>query len=141
MESIFNTIVFNMCRIADTSYFSSAARSHCTNECRIKGSFECRASAFAAWRQHRHHKRGKHVFFSVFHVYQAWIFVHKCIGCFCCVEAFRSTGIYGQNGYTALMRAAREGHTECVRLLLESGADTEAKTQVRNSEQSASVFA
>ena len=36
-----------------------------------------------------------------------------------------------QHGYTALMRAARNGRTECVRLLLEGRADKNA-SDVRN---------
>ena len=35
-----------------------------------------------------------------------------------------------QNGYTALMYAADNGHTDCVRLLLNSGADKSAKNKV-----------
>ena len=34
-------------------------------------------------------------------------------------------------GDTALMAAAEKGHTECVRLLLDSGADKEAKNNAR----------
>ncbi len=34
-----------------------------------------------------------------------------------------------QDGYTALLFCAEEGYTECVRLLLESGADTGAQTR------------
>ena len=41
---------------------------------------------------------------------------------------------WAQNGFTALMYAAREGHMDCVRLLLEAGADTEAKSSVRYSD-------
>ena len=36
-----------------------------------------------------------------------------------------------QTGRTALLAAAEAGHTDCVRLLLEAGADTEAKDKVR----------
>ncbi len=36
-----------------------------------------------------------------------------------------------QGGYTALLRAAENGHTDCVRLLIERGANKEAKTSVR----------
>ncbi len=36
-----------------------------------------------------------------------------------------------QGGFTALLRAASNGHTDCVRLLIERGADKEAKTSVR----------
>ena len=35
-------------------------------------------------------------------------------------------------GGTALMMAAHQGHTDCVRLLVEAGADTEAKDFVRH---------
>ena len=37
-----------------------------------------------------------------------------------------------QSGYTALVFAARNGQTECVRFLAESGADTEAAGDVRH---------
>ena len=36
-----------------------------------------------------------------------------------------------QSGYTALRYAAENGRADCVRLLLEAGADTEARTNVR----------
>ena len=36
------------------------------------------------------------------------------------------------SNYTPLMKAATNGHTECVRLLLEAGAAVNAKTWVRN---------
>ncbi len=36
-----------------------------------------------------------------------------------------------QNGWTALMWAAQNGHADCVRLLLDAGADKDAKTRVR----------
>ena len=36
-----------------------------------------------------------------------------------------------QSGYTALFWAARRGHADCVRVLLEGGADKEAKDEVR----------
>jgi ankyrin repeat protein len=36
-----------------------------------------------------------------------------------------------QDGTTALMFAAQRGHAECVRILLQSGANKEAKNQVR----------
>ena len=36
-----------------------------------------------------------------------------------------------QLGQTALIRAAGNGHAECVRLLLDAGADTNAKDEVR----------
>ncbi len=36
-----------------------------------------------------------------------------------------------QNGSTALIRAAHEGHTECVRLLLEAGAVKNTQNSVR----------
>ncbi len=37
-----------------------------------------------------------------------------------------------QLGMTALIIAANCGHTECVRLLVEAGADANAKTDVRD---------
>ena len=36
-----------------------------------------------------------------------------------------------QDGLTALMRAAANGHAECMRLLLDAGTDKEAKNNVR----------
>jgi ankyrin repeat protein len=36
-----------------------------------------------------------------------------------------------QNGATALISAAEKGHTDCVRQLLQSGADKNAADQVR----------
>jgi ankyrin repeat protein len=36
-----------------------------------------------------------------------------------------------QGGATALIIAASNGHMDCVRLLVESGANTEAKTKVQ----------
>ncbi len=38
-----------------------------------------------------------------------------------------------QGGWTALMRAARLGHADCARLLLDAGADKNAKGEVRAS--------
>jgi hypothetical protein len=38
-----------------------------------------------------------------------------------------------QNGWTALICAATNGHADCVRLLLDAGADKEAKDSVRAS--------
>ena len=37
-----------------------------------------------------------------------------------------------QGGWTPLIRAARHGHMDCTRALLEAGADKEAKTNVRD---------
>ena len=37
---------------------------------------------------------------------------------------------HAQNGVTALMLAARFGHVDCAQLLLQAGADKNAKTQV-----------
>ncbi len=39
--------------------------------------------------------------------------------------------VQSQYGYTALIRAAKHGRAECVRLLLEAGADKDAMTNVR----------
>jgi ankyrin repeat protein len=36
-----------------------------------------------------------------------------------------------QDGWTALMYAAQDGRAECVRLLINAGADKEAKDNVR----------
>jgi ankyrin repeat protein len=49
------------------------------------------------------------------------------------VAAFaRHLGIRAQYGYTALIRAAWAGRANCVRLLLDAGADKEAKNEVRS---------
>ena len=40
-----------------------------------------------------------------------------------------------QRDSTALTLAASEGHTECVRLLLDAGADTSARAEVRRADQ------
>ncbi len=37
---------------------------------------------------------------------------------------------HAQNGLTALMHAARFGHVDCAQVLLEAGADKNAKTKV-----------
>ncbi len=37
-----------------------------------------------------------------------------------------------QEGFTALLYAARHGHAHCVRLLIERGADKEVKSTVRD---------
>ncbi len=52
---------------------------------------------------------------------------------FTLIPACSGSGVVvrAQDGSTALICAARYGHTECVRLLAESGADKEAKTIVR----------
>ena len=49
-------------------------------------------------------------------------------------------GAREQMGYTPLMCAAREGHTDCVRLLLDAGADKEAQDYVRASRSAAWVL-
>jgi ankyrin repeat protein len=55
--------------------------------------------------------------------------------CLCAVRAGRRRRHIGtltaQNGQNALIRAAMGGHTDCVRLLLDAGADKNAKTKVR----------
>lgn len=47
---------------------------------------------------------------------------------------FVSHPIPDQDGRTALIRAAAEGGVDCVRLLLEAGADTEAHLNVRDTD-------
>ena len=37
-----------------------------------------------------------------------------------------------QDGYTPLILAAFKGHTDCLRMLTECGAETEARVHVRN---------
>ena len=41
------------------------------------------------------------------------------------------TGKYTQNGFTALILAAASGHVDCVRLLIDAGADKDAMDDVR----------
>jgi hypothetical protein len=50
----------------------------------------------------------------------------------CCMRAIALCGaaICSQDGATALMCAAAEGHTDCARLLIDAGADKEAKNKV-----------
>jgi hypothetical protein len=58
---------------------------------------------------------------------------------FACVDILIRGGACGrrgamaraQHGSTALIRAAATGHVECVRLLLEAGADKDAACKVR----------
>jgi hypothetical protein len=46
--------------------------------------------------------------------------------------AFESDGESdSQGGYSALIFSAANGHTDCVRLLIDAGADTEARNNVR----------
>ncbi len=40
-------------------------------------------------------------------------------------------GCMEQNGWTALLSAAQSGQTECAQLLLQSGAEMDAKNNVR----------
>ncbi len=39
--------------------------------------------------------------------------------------------IHGLQEYTALIHSAKFGHVDCMRLLLDAGADTETKDRVR----------
>lgn len=41
------------------------------------------------------------------------------------------TGTFAQFGYTALNRAGYNGEADCVRVLLNAGADVDVKDQVR----------
>ncbi len=45
-----------------------------------------------------------------------------------------------QDGFTALMFAARAGHVDCVRLLIDFGADKDATNEVRVGLFSISIF-
>jgi ankyrin repeat protein len=40
-------------------------------------------------------------------------------------------GLDGQNGFTALILAAKHGHSGCVRLLVDAGANLDAEAIVR----------
>jgi ankyrin repeat protein len=52
--------------------------------------------------------------------------------CLRCRLRYVSGGKFdSQGGYTALMWAAGNGHADCVRLLIDAGADKEAKDHVR----------
>jgi ankyrin repeat protein len=44
-----------------------------------------------------------------------------------------------QDGETALIMAAGEGHADCARLLLDAGADTRAKDRVRHLKRSSNA--
>jgi ankyrin repeat protein len=48
-----------------------------------------------------------------------------------CVRRRWRIGAKAQNGKTALISASENGHVECARLLLDAGADKDAKTEVR----------
>ena len=51
--------------------------------------------------------------------------------CCCCLQcSVRLNANQTQIGKTALIGAAEEGHTNCVRLLLEAGASKEARDAV-----------
>ena len=52
-----------------------------------------------------------------------------CVGHTCASDM--PTPLCAQEGSTVLINAAENGHADCVRLLLESGADMEAKNNVR----------
>jgi hypothetical protein len=54
-----------------------------------------------------------------------------CFFQFCSTIDFFPFGIFAQNGWTALIHAVKSGHADCVRLLLETGADKKAKDRVR----------
>ena len=68
-------------------------------------------------------------------VYCDFGFIHLC--CMCCVFVhsidfyFGGTQSSKQDGDTALTLAASNGHADCVRLLIDVGANKEAKDIVR----------
>jgi hypothetical protein len=78
------------------------------------------------------------------YAYSAPFAMHMCEqtsctleSCFCLMFVMRCMGRwrqaqFAQDGYTALMCAAWKGRTECVRLLLDAGADTKLKEKVRD---------
>ena len=51
----------------------------------------------------------------------------------CSHVAAAHLGRRAQFGYTVLMLSAEKGHADCARLLLDAGADKEAKNHVRAS--------
>ena len=61
----------------------------------------------------------------------------KCVVCLCMQVAIaakqyvRGWGCKSPSGRTALMRAAVGGHADCARLLIDAGADKDAKSRVR----------
>ncbi len=56
--------------------------------------------------------------------------------CACCdtTTIWRAcvTHTRAQSGYTALIRAAENGHVDCARLMLDAGVDKNAKDKVRD---------
>ncbi len=58
----------------------------------------------------------------------AYLYVFTCLHAMSrCVAATNAT----QGGMRALMWAAANGHAGCVQMLIDAGADTEAKSKVR----------
>lgn len=56
----------------------------------------------------------------------------RSLYCFGICHALWHSNILSQDGLTSLLYSVENGHTECVRLLVESGADKEAKNDVRD---------
>jgi hypothetical protein len=67
-----------------------------------------------------------------FFLYCGVWFLARSIYCLISVSACRAYLCHAsQNGWTALIWAARNGHADCLRLLLGAGANKDAKTMVR----------
>ncbi len=64
-------------------------------------------------------------------VYRAALFAWQFAAAAAAAVRAHSCAIFPQKGETALIRAAEKGHTECVRLLVDFGANKEAKDKVR----------
>ena len=56
---------------------------------------------------------------------------HWCVCVFDCERLVLATHSNMQRGNTALIISARDGRADCVRLLLDGGADKDAKNNVR----------
>jgi hypothetical protein len=76
-----------------------------------------------------------HVLFAIYIHEREIDFLCDALYCAICVHvmvSFVDTGeSNSQDGFTALIRAATSGYAECARLLIDAGADKDAKENVR----------